>query len=207
MMRSLLACLLLMLGTLQLSARTSGFGVTAGMNIAKLNWKHLDRLEPQPEKGWYLGITGMVKLPLMGFGLDASVLYQMEQLDSGLGEIPAQTDMAHSFTVPIHVRYDFEIIGLEEIIVPYAFIGPQMVYALNDLKFSDIIEEGSDVIVRKENSWRIDMGVGVILLDHLQLHYSYAAPMGRSMRCYDEEGEFLGKCKARTHKLSLTYFF
>jgi len=212
MKRTVFAILaMLLLVATDVTAQVAQWGITGGMNVSKINWKDVDwsnvqqEVKPQTEKGWYVGITGKATIPVVGLGIDGGLLYSQEGVDPGIEDCKAE--LAHFISIPIHLRYDLAIWGVEEIVVPFAMIGPQFNYAMNDIKFKDFEGQGVDGIVKKANSWRLDLGLGCILFEHLQLHYSYGIPLGEAIQVDEENHSAEINYKLGTHRLGLVYYF
>lgn len=190
-----------------LQARTLGWGLTGGINVTKMNldnnWE--DMTKPESEKGWYAGVTGMASIPVVGIGIDGSIVYSQEEVQVSQD---SESETAQYISLPVHLRYDFRMPLVEDWFVPYLMIGPQFNYALNDVKFA--IDEGTstEALLKKANSWRLDMGVGMILFNHLQLTYSYGIPVGPSAKLMDETAqEIVNKCKMGSHRMGLAIYF
>lgn len=212
MKRAILALIALFsLLTIPASAQIARWGITGGMNVSKINWKNVDwgnlekEVNPQSEKGWYAGITGKIAIPVVGIGIDGGLVYSQEGVDSGIENY--KSELAHSICIPLHLRYDLEIWGVEDIVIPFAMIGPQFNFAMNDLKFKELEGHSAEYIINKVNSWRLDMGLGCILFNHLQIHYSYGIPMGDAIQMDEEQGTASFNYKLGTHRLGAVYYF
>ena len=193
----------MLLGSNVMQARTLGWGLTGGMNISKidLDQNYEDMAKPEADKGWYAGITGLVSVPILGFGFDGSIVYSQDKLSKD-----GDSETAQFISIPVHLRYDFRLPAVEKAFVPYLMAGPQFNYALNDVKFA--IEEESDAktVLKKANSWRLDFGLGMILLDHVQLTYSYGIPIGPSQKIHSA-GEVENTYKSGAHRLGMAIYF
>lgn len=193
------------LGAATATARVACWGVTGGMNVSKIDWKNVKNTKPESEKGWYAGITGKLTIPGVGLGIDGGVVYSQEGIDTGIDNV--KTDAAQFLSVPIHLRYDLQIWGVEEIFIPFAMIGPQFNYSMNELKFEDFEGQSLGYIVKKANTWRLDMGAGFILWDHLQLSYSYGIPLGQAIQIDEEQGTTTFNYNLGTHRIGVVYYF
>ncbi|MCR5360713.1 MAG: porin family protein [Bacteroidales bacterium] len=188
-----------------IQARTLGWGVTGGMNVSKIK---LDEdisgmAKPESDKGWYAGVMGMVSVPILGFGFDGALIYSREEVTLSKD---CESKPVHFVSIPVHLRYDFRVPVMEEAFVPYAFIGPQFNYAMNDVKF--VVDESNDVkdVLKRAESWRLDFGVGFILLDYVQFSYSYGIPIGPGCEV-KSAGEVVNTYKMGSHRLGMSVFF
>lgn len=186
-------------------ARTLGWGITGGMNVTKLNleedWQNMT--QPQSDKGWYAGVTGLVSVPILGFGFDGSVLYSQEEVSLSKD---SEAETAYFVCLPIHLRYDFKFPLMDEIFVPYVMAGPQFNYRFNDLKFAYEEGESSRAILKRTNSWRLDFGLGFILFDRVQCTYSYGIPIGPSCKI-QKAGDVVNTYKLGAHRMGLAVYF
>ena len=190
--------------TFSAQARTFGWGVCGGMNVSKIDLDNdvEDMTKPEADKGWYAGLTTMVSLPVLGFGIDGSVVYSQEKVDLGK-ELDSKT--ARYLSIPVHIRYDINLPLVSEVFVPYTFIGPQFNYAMNDVKVAIDDETDTKAVLKKANSWRLDLGLGFILMDHVQLSYSYGIPVGSSNKI--TWGEAQESYKMGSHRVGLAVYF
>ena len=195
----------MLLGSNAVQARTLGWGLTGGMNVSKLDLDkdYAEMAKPEADKGWYAGVTGLVSVPLLGFGFDGSIVYSQEEVNLSKD---GDSETAQFISIPVHLRYDFRLPAVEKAFVPYLMAGPQFNYALNDVKFA--LQEESDVkaVLKKSNSWRLDFGLGMILFDHLQLTYSYGIPVGSSQKIHSA-GDVENTYKSGSHRMGLSIYF
>lgn len=188
------------------SAKTFGWGVAAGMNISKADggeWK------TDAENGWYAGLTAKVTIPILGFGLEASALYSQESVSVATvnGNLTAAgSDEIQYLSVPIHLRYDFQLPVVSKVAVPYLFAGPQFNYALNDLKLDGDFEAYTEKFDTENASWKFDLGLGALLINHLQVSYTYSFPISNSFEASDLLG-IKDDLKLSTHRIGVAWLF
>ena len=200
---------LLVLTTLFTAAKADpfSFGVTAGMNITKgetsMKWT------TDSENGWFAGLQLKATIPVIGFGLDVSALYSQESISipvaTSSSAISTETEKLKYVTVPLHLRYDLSIPGINLAIVPFVFTGPQA-----GLTISKLDKSYQEKITTKDLVWRYDLGAGIILLKHLQASYSYSFPLSDTYEGKDfgdKRDQFDEDYKQGVHRISLTYFF
>ncbi len=183
------------------SARTFGFGVTGGLNVSKL-----DEEGAKNNSGWFAGVTAKVTVPVLGFGLDGALLYSTEKVEVGVKDKNAQY-----ISVPVNLRYDFQLPVVSKVLVPYAFLGPQFDWNINNTKLNFFDgEEGSYGLKAKDATWKANFGVGALLFNHVQVSYAYSLPISNSWSwdsVYDNVVEAKDNTKLSTHKVGVTYFF
>lgn len=179
-------------------AKPLSFGVTGGMNISKgetdKDWT------PDSENGWFVGLQLKASLPIIGLGLDVSALYSQETVSIVGTE---DTDKMKYVAVPLHLRYDLSIPGINLAVVPFVFTGPQA-----GLTVGKLDKAYQDKITTKDLVWRYDLGFGAILLKHLQASYSYSFPLSNTYEGkFSDKDKFDEDYKQGVHRISLTYFF
>lgn len=193
------------------SAKTFGWGITGGLNVPKIDWENAesqlkDKSTYDADNGWYAGVTAMVSVPILGFGLDGAVLYSQEKISD---------ENVQTISIPVHLRYDFNLPAVNKVIVPFVMAGPQFNYGLNDITLEGMtvgsIKE--ELKIDKANSWKLDLGVGVILLNHLQVSYGYGIPMGDTGKLkagVESAGLAIDAAKnykMATHRIGVAYYF
>ena len=215
-----LTCALLSLHSVFAGSDILRWGITAGANITKVDGEgsgfnymgwHYDS-----SGGYFVGVTARLSLPILNFGLDASLTYAQEMADLESNGATA-TEKLRYFSVPVHVRYDFELPVLSNVLVPYAFAGPQCNFALNEFDtyhlFSqdpgsadDIYHIGDEAGTSKR-VWKFDLGFGMIVFNHIQLSYFYAIPLGSSFRFKTAYDDSRSHFRMGTHHIGLAYYF
>ncbi len=179
------------------------FGVKGGVNMSELSisGKVLDKSN---NIGFYLGPTAKISLPLTGLGLDVSALYNQYSADvtveTGNEQITGTdaTLTVKQLAIPVNVRYG---VGLGSLASIYAFAGPQFAFNLSD----DI----SSIDWKWKNTYMsVNVGVGVSLLNHLQVNLNYNIGCGKS-----GESSASGavrqafNAKSNAWQLGLAYYF
>lgn len=198
------------------SAKTFGWGITGGLNVPEIDWSGdvkaqvTDKSNYNADNGWYAGVTAMVSVPVIGFGVDGAVLYSQEKV--------SDADVK-SISVPIHLRYDFNLPLANKIVVPFVMAGPQFNYGLDEFSFDittldkETLKEKTETLsFEKANNWKLDLGAGVILFNHLQVSYSYVIPMGNTGKLMDKDitgttYTAFKNYKAAAHRIGVTYYF
>ncbi len=193
-------------------ANPFNFGVTAGMNISKGETSSSVKYagwSPDTENGWFAGFQLKASLPVVGLGLDASLVYSQETISvpvetTNAGTLTTDTEKLKYLALPLHLRYDLSIPGANWVVVPFIFTGPQA-----GLTLSKIDKSYQDKITTKDLVWRYDLGGGVILLKHLQAAYSYSFPLSKTYegKFSEKKDQFDEDYKSGVHRISFTYFF
>lgn len=167
------------------------FGLKGGVNITHMSFSS-DVISSSNQSGFYVGPTMKFSVPLVGIGFDASLLYDQRQ-----GKVDEETVKQQQIVLPINLRYQ---IGLGDLASILLFAGPQ--FGLN--VGSDIDEIDWEW---KSTNLSVNVGAGVMLLNHLQVTANYNIACGTtgnfslSSSSNKEEGKF------SSWQIGLAYYF
>ncbi len=194
------AAALMLLIAVPASAQFS-YGLKAGLNVSKasLDWS---TVSSDNQTGFFVGPMVEFTVPLVGVGVDASLLYNnkgMKLKDITSGNSFSQT--LQYIDIPINLKYTY---GLGSIAGVFVTTGPQFSFNISSkkLKIADYTLKSS------EFSWNV--GLGAKLLGHLQVAYNYNIAIGKTseFEYYDTAMNLVkGKLKNNTHQISLAYMF
>lgn len=178
------------------------FGLRGGLDLEKASFDK-STLSDANRLGFFIGPMVELKVPLLGFNVDAALLYHNSEVkaevsEAGVSESTKST--VHSLDVPITVKYVF---GLGSQLSVFAGTGPQFSFYMGN---KDILE---NTYTLKSSDFSWNLTAGVRLLSHVQVAYNYNIGIGKTA---DAEGEavkaLLGKnLKHNTHQVSLSYIF
>ena len=172
------------------------FGVEGGLNVNKMSFSK-ELLSSENRCGFFVGPKMYVKIPLVGLGADAAVLYSL----NGASKVDNNTGDVHNknlsyFEIPVNLRYDVSFL---KIAGAYVATGPQYNIALNSM---DALQ---DVGMTRRSSWGWNVGAGLKLWDKLQLGVSYTIPIsGLNSGTF---GEVIGNAKQKTVKVRVAFIF
>jgi opacity protein-like surface antigen len=196
--------LVVLLATMTVAAQAQvKFGVKGGLNLTNMKFDN-SAFDKSNQTGFFIGPTLNFTLPVIGLGIDASALY-----DQRSAEVNDEKLKQQSIQIPINLRYGF---GLGNTASIYIFAGPQFGFNVGDKK-TNLVNEALDWRM-KDSSLSANVGLGLMLLNHLQVSANYNIAMGTT-------GEFdilkdvpdaawkqvTGKTKANAWQLSVAYFF
>ncbi|WP_033149477.1 porin family protein [Prevotella sp. RM4] len=196
--------LVVLLATMTVAAQAQvKFGVKGGLNLTNMKFDN-SAFDKSNQTGFFIGPTLNFTLPVIGLGIDASALY-----DQRSAEVNDEKLKQQSIQIPINLRYGF---GLGNTASIYIFAGPQFGFNVGDKK-TNLLNEALDWRM-KDSSLSANVGLGLMLLNHLQVSANYNIAMGTT-------GEFdilkdvpdaawkqvTGKTKANAWQLSVAYFF
>ena len=169
------------------------FGVKAGLNVSKL---HLSEniVSKDNRAGFFVGPTAEFTLPLLGLGIDGSVLYNQFGVDSEKG-----TSTKKSIEIPINLRWT---VGFSSLVGAYVAVGPQFGFNVGDRWFDEVCEF-------KKNTTSFNIGAGLKLLGHLQVGANYNFALKDNGKIHDDDIEDLATIgfKQNTWQVSVAYLF
>ena len=157
-------------------AKILRFGVKAGANFNKLSFsKNIgsDLTNKANSTGWEAGAMIETNVPLFGLGLDLSLMYARMNNNAEIYENGVQVyDASKNFLmVPLNIKYKVSLPIVGKYIAPYIFTGPNFVFNLDKNTIKDITNKKCQVAC--------NFGLGVELINHLQIGASYNLGMGK----------------------------
>ncbi|ADE81743.1 membrane protein [Xylanibacter ruminicola] len=198
--------LVVLLATMTVAAQAQvKFGVKGGLNLTNMKFDN-SIVDKSNQTGFFIGPTINFTLPVVGLGIDASALY-----DQRSAKIEGSDDKLkqQSIQIPINLRYGF---GLGNTASIYIFAGPQFGFNIGD-KTTNLLNNALEWRL-KDSNLSANLGVGLMLLNHLQVSANYNVALGTTGETnvvnstLSTAGNILtGKTKANAWQLSVAYFF
>lgn len=187
------------------------FGIKGGLNVTSMS---LDSkvLDVENRAGFFIGPTLKFTLPVVGLGIDASALYDQREAKAKAEVEGAEVESnfkTQSVNIPINVRYGF---GLGSTASIFLFAGPQFGFNVGDKNQSIFKDMGEWRL--KSSTFSVNVGVGAMLLSHLQLSANYNIACGKTgdmtvSKALGETGQNLFSKNGRTNawQIGLAYYF
>lgn len=144
------------------------FGIKAGVALNSLHFSsdYLENLNSDNRAGFTGGLMAEFTLPVIGLGLDASLMYVHRSAEEAVDTDDAEGEVSFAkrdyIEIPINVKYKFSIPAISSIVAPYVFTGPSIAFLVSDSK---------DIYKKCDFAWNV--GAGVELVRHLQVSASY----------------------------------
>ncbi len=175
------------------------FGAKAGLNVIDMKFKS-DVVKADNRAGFFVGPTVKYTLPVLGLGVDASALYNRRNVKITDTDSHAEKSTnLQTIDIPINVRYS---IGLGSLASAFIFAGPQ--YSFNVGKKNEAFNdnEESHRWKWKDATKSANVGLGVTLIDHIQISANYNFQFDKSAKYYGiKDG------KANSWQIGAAYFF
>lgn len=140
-----------------------GVGPIVGVNINKLSIDQEDFFKSDNRAGFNIGATAEYVAPVIGLGVDISLMYAWQQAeieDKGV----SRTEKFNFFQIPLHLKYRLSLPAVGHVVAPYVFTGPNVAFRLGG---------ADDYFKTKNTQWGWDLGLGVKLINHLQIGAGY----------------------------------
>lgn len=150
------------------------FGVKGGIIINELKWDK-DIVSSDNRAGFVGGLMIEAGLPVVGLGIDASVLYAHRSNNLYTDDEKLKRDY---LDIPINLKYKIQIPVLAKIISPFVSTGPDFALLLSDS------DTGNFKTRKWSTSWNV--GFGAELFRHLQIHANYGIGLNKAL-------EYIGK--------------
>ena len=153
------------------------FGVKGGITINELKWDK-DIISSDNRAGFTGGVMIEVGLPVVGLGIDGSVLYTHRENELILEGEKLKRDY---IDFPINVKYKLQLPVINKIFAPFVTTGPDFALLLSD-------KDKGDYKSRKWNtSWNV--GFGAELFKKLQIHANYGIGITKAFEYINKEVE------------------
>lgn len=192
------------------------FGLKAGVNLSSISLgDDLDKVaDAKNRTGFFVGPTAIVTLPIVGLGLDGSILYDQREAKitakgaQNFGVEAGSTLKMQEVVIPINVRYGF---GLGSLASGFLFAGPQFGFNVGD-KEKKLWENVADWEMKSANV-SLNFGIGVMALNHLQITANYNLALGKNseLNVLGTGAEVLGlkktDLKANAWQIGVAYLF
>jgi hypothetical protein len=206
-MKRVLFFLLLSASVMTASAQVS-FGVKGGLNTTQLTFEKGEIYDVEQKAGFFIGPTAKLSLPILGLGLDASVLYDQRNakqrtpyLDGG--RTYWSTIKQQQIAIPVNLRYGY---GISEIAEVFAFAGPQI-----NFNVGKDIEMDYGEWVPQNVTYSFNAGLGLLLRNHLQISANYHVGLDKSGEVWINRswspGEVVNKGRMDAWQISIGYYF
>lgn len=144
------------------------FGVKAGVVVNDIKFDK-DIYATDNRAGFTGGLMMEVNVPIVGLGVDASVMYvrRSAKITNTEMAIMETTTINNDYIeVPINLKYKFGLPGIGRIVTPYLFTGPSFSFLTSKKAIDDAINNK-----KFDLSW--NFGAGVQILNKVQVGASY----------------------------------
>lgn len=187
------------------------FGLKGGLNVTNMSLNS-EVFDADNQTGFFIGPTVKFTLPIVGFGIDASALYDQRDAKVKVEDDGSSVESKiknQSINIPINLRYG---VGLGSTASLFLFAGPQFGFNVGDKNQSLFKDMGEWRL--KSSTFSVNVGLGAMLLSHLQISANYNIACGKTgeTTVSDVAGEtvqqmFKKRGRANAWQIGLAYYF
>ena len=170
------------------------FGLKGGLNLTSMSLD-ANAIDKSNQAGFFIGPTVKFTLPVVGLGIDASTLY-----DQRKSEVDGTSLKEQSIQIPVNLRYG---IGLGSTASIYFFAGPQFGFNVGDKSIKTTTSEWTF----KSSNISANVGLGVMLLSHLQISANYNFGLGKTGELDILNTNFKENGKMNAWQIAVAYYF
>ncbi len=146
------------------------FGIKAGANFNSLKFNQ-DLFNDDNRAGFNGGVMLEFTMPIIGVGMDASVMYvhrsgeDFTDYDEAGNEISTSTGRDY-IDIPLNLKYKLSLPGIGSLVKPFVTTGPSFAFLVSKKNINEFIKNKSCDI-----AW--NFGFGIELFSHVQVAASY----------------------------------
>lgn len=187
------------------------FGLKGGLNVTNMSLNS-EVFDADNQTGFFIGPTVKFTLPIVGLGIDASALYDQRDAKvkvEGEGESVESKIKNQSINIPINLRYG---VGLGSTASLFLFAGPQFGFNVGD-KNQSLFKDAAQWRL-KSSTFSVNVGLGAMLLSHLQISANYNIACGKTGETTVSEAlgttaqeVFSKRGRANAWQIGLAYYF
>lgn len=187
------------------------FGLKGGLNVTNMSLNS-EVFDADNQTGFFIGPTVKFTLPIVGLGIDASALYDQRDAKVKVEDDGASVESKiknQSINIPINLRYG---VGLGSTASLFLFAGPQFGFNVGD-KNQSLFKDAAQWRL-KSSTFSVNVGLGAMLLSHLQISANYNIACGKTGETTVSEAlgttaqeVFSKRGRANAWQIGLAYYF
>ena len=187
------------------------FGLKGGLNVTNMSLNS-EVFDADNQTGFFIGPTVKFTLPIVGLGIDASALYDQRDAKVKVEDDGSSVESKiknQSINIPINLRYG---VGLGSTASLFLFAGPQFGFNVGD-KNQSLYKDVAQWRL-KSSTFSVNVGLGAMLLSHLQISANYNIACGKTGETTVSEAlgttaqeVFSKRGRANAWQIGLAYYF
>lgn len=197
-LKSLFVSLALALAVATPASAQFRWGIKAGATINKLSFDK-EVLSSDNRTGFTGGLMVEFTAPLIGIGMDASVLYANRSFDytetTENGIVDSHRTRSY-IDIPLNLKYKLGLPGVGKIITPFVTTGPDFSFLCSKKNFENAAKNKSF-----DFAW--NFGLGLQLINKLQIAANYGLGITNSV----SGGDAMYSSKNRTWTITAAWLF
>lgn len=199
--KSLLLAVVMIAGFSVSAAAQFHIGPRVGITVNQLHMS--DKMfDAENRTGFTGGLMAEFTVPIIGVGVDASVMYvRREGVNKYVedGETIVEKNNRNYIGIPINLKWKIGIPAVGNIITPFITTGPEFDFLCSKQTIDDMKRKKCDV------SW--NFGLGVELIKHIQVAASYGFGINSAVKYVDAIETVDVKGKDRFWTITAAYLF
>ena len=181
-----LTCMAIMAAALLIASPVQAqfsWGIKGGVNMGSNDLVAMKdkayALDLSNYSGFFIGPKAEVRIPILGFGVEAAALYAQK----GMMLTDKESFKQNSFQIPLNLKYSF---GLGNIANVFVAAGPEFGFNVGETqKFVSTLnmDNTSGAVqgyVAEKSTLAFNVGLGATLLSHFQVSVNYNMPWGQT---------------------------
>ena len=187
------------------------FGLKGGLNVTNMSLNS-EVFDADNQTGFFIGPTVKFTLPIVGLGIDASALYDQRDAKVKVEDDGSSVESKiknQSINIPINLRYG---VGLGSTASLFLFAGTQFGFTVGD-KNQSLYKDVAQWRL-KSSTFSVNVGLGAMLLSHLQISANYNIACGKTGETTVSEAlgttaqeVFSKRGRANAWQIGLAYYF
>ena len=187
------------------------FGLKGGLNVTNMSLNS-EVFDADNQTGFFIGPTVKFTLPIVGLGIDESALYDQRDAKVKVEDDGSSVESKiknQSINIPINLRYG---VGLGSTASLFLFAGPQFGFNVGD-KNQSLYKDVAQWRL-KSSTFSVNVGLGAMLLSHLQISANYNIACGKTGETTVSEAlgttaqeVFSKRGRANAWQIGLAYYF
>lgn len=149
------------------------FGPKVGINVNSLHFSD-KTFDSDNRVGFNAGVMTEFTVPIIGIGMDASVMYVRRNSTIIEGDGTNVRDNRDYIDIPINLKYKLSIPVISSIVAPYLTTGPAFAFLTSKRDLDKFLNRKCDV------AW--NFGFGAELVKHLQIGASYGIGLSKAVK-------------------------
>ncbi len=179
----LIAVIAVMACSISVNAQIFRWGPRLGVEVNKMSFNS-NVFDSNNRAGFTGGLMAEINVPVIGLGFDLSVMYVHRVNNaSTTGTNPDDQTLVESsrfknrdyIEIPLNLKYKIGLPVVGKIITPYVFTGPSFSFLTSKKEISQAFENKSFDV-----AW--NFGIGLQLINHLQVSASYGLGLNNSIK-------------------------
>jgi len=168
------------------------YGVQGGLNLT--NPKNFNS-----KTGWFIGPELQFNIPVIGLGINGSILYSKADIEASNIEANNSTIKQEYIDIPVNLRYS---LGFSALAAVFVQAGPQFSWDIS----GNSIAGAYETVKGDDFKTSLNIGAGAKFLNHLEVYGGYNWALGNSFKLSDAAGKIVNG-KNNMWKLSVAYLF